>query len=78
MPLCQAERGEISLTKQKFCCVDNYSVLIPYRDLEKMLETANNLEHFQAQLKRTNEQLAALRLMYTEVLEKVAEMDKYL
>ena len=48
------------------------------RDLEKMLETANNLEQFQSQLKRTNEQLAALRLMYTEVLEKVAEMDKYL
>lgn len=43
-----------------------------------MMETANNLEQFQAQLKRTNEQLAALRLMYTEVLEKVAEMDKYL
>jgi len=76
--LCQPKEVKISLAKQKFCCVDNYSVLIPYRDLEKMLETANNLEQFQAQLKRTNEQLAALRLMYTEVLEKVAEMDKYL
>ena len=38
----------------------------------------NNLEHFQAQLKRTNEQLAALRLIYTEVLEKIAELDKFL
>ena len=78
MSLCQPKEVKISLAKQNFCCVDNYSVLIPYRDLEKMLETANNLEQFQAQLKRTNEQLAALRLMYTEVLEKVAEMDKYL
>lgn len=66
------------MPKEKFCCVDNYSVLIPYRDLEKLLETANKLQYFQERLHRTDEQLLALRVMYTEVLEKIAEIDRYL
>lgn len=66
------------MSKKNFCSVDNYSVLIPYRDLEKMLAIVNKMEHFQAQLERTNEQLSALRFMLTETLEKIAEMDKYL
>lgn len=66
------------MPKEKFCCVDNYSVLIPYRDLEKLLETANKMQYFQERLHRTDEQLLALRVMYTEVLEKIAEIDRYL
>ena len=32
------------MDEEKFCCVDNYSVLIPYKDLVKMVELANKVE----------------------------------
>lgn len=66
------------MNNQKFCCVGDFPVLIPYRDLEKIVEVAKNMEHYQKCLSRTNEQLAALRLQYIELSEKVREMDKLL
>ena len=66
------------ISKRDFCCAENFSVLIPYKDLERLVETSNKLQYFQTQLTRTQEQLAALRLMYTEALEKIAEIDRYL
>ena len=75
--LCQTE-VKFSLPKKDFCCVDNFSVLIPYRDLERLLETSNKMQYFQEELSRTNEQLLALRIMYTEALEKIAEINRFL
>ena len=66
------------MNNQKFCCVGDFPVLIPYRDLEKIVEVIKNMEHYQKCLSSTNEQLAALRLQYTELSEKVREMDKLL
>ena len=51
---------------------------IPYRDLVKIVEVAKNLERYEKCLSRTNEQLVALRSQYTELCEKVREMDKLL
>ena len=53
-------------------------MLIPYRDLERLLETANKMQYFQDRLSRTDEQLMALRIMYSEALEKIAEINRYL
>ena len=75
--MCQKTGGD-SLSKQDFCCVDNFSVMIPYRELEKLLEVANKMQYFQDRLHRTEEQLLALRVMYTEALEKIAEINRYL
>lgn len=66
------------MSKQDFCGVGNYSVLIPYKDLEKILETMNNLPQIQADLARTRKELDALRIMYREALQKIAEIDRYL
>ncbi|MBQ7129884.1 MAG: hypothetical protein IJO21_02430 [Oscillospiraceae bacterium] len=66
------------MSNPKFCCVDDFPVLIPYRDLEKIVEVAKNMERYEKCLSRTNEQLAALRHQYSELLEKVREMDKLL
>lgn len=66
------------MSNPKFCCVDDFPVLVPYRDLVKLLEVAKNMERYEKCLSRTNEQLAALRFQYTELSEKVREMDKLL
>lgn len=66
------------MSNPKFCCVDDFPVLVPYRDLVKLLEVAKNMERYERCLSRTNEQLAALRRQYVELSEKVREMDKLL
>lgn len=66
------------MSNPKFCCVDDFPVLIPYRDLEKIVEVAKNMESYERCISQTNKQLAALRHQYTELSEKVREMDKLL
>lgn len=66
------------MNNSNFCCVGDFPVLVPYRDLEKLLEVAKNMERYERCLSQTNEQLAALRYQYTELSEKVREIDKYL
>lgn len=61
-----------------FCCVGNFPVLIPYKDLEKVVEVSKNLERYERGLSQANKQLAALRSQYVELMEKVREMDKLL
>lgn len=64
------------MDKQKFCCVDDFPVMIPYRDLEKLLEVANNFERYERTLEATYTQLAALRSQYAELVEKVGDISK--
>lgn len=66
------------MSNEKFCCVDDFPVLIPYRDLAKTVEVAKNMEHYEQCISQVNKQLAALRNQYSELLEKVREMDKLL
>ena len=66
------------MSQKEFCCVGDFPVLIPYRDLEKIVEVATNMDRYQRELRRTSEQLTALRRQYTELLEKVQKMDKIL
>ena len=66
------------MSNPKFCCVDDFPVLVPYRDLVKLLEVAKNMERYEKRLSRVNDQLAALQLLHSELSEKVREMDKLL
>lgn len=66
------------MKKKDFCCVDDFSVIIPYRELEKMLTSANKIEHIEALVQRMEERNAALQHMYSEILEKVAEINRLL
>ena len=65
------------MPEDKFCCPENYSVLIPYRDLLKIAEMAKNYEQILAQNKRIEEQYAAMRGMFSEVLEICRETREY-
>ena len=62
---------------EKFCCVDNYSVLIPYSDLEKMVNLAKKVEVIEEQYARLQDQYAAIRGMFSECLEKIKEIREF-
>lgn len=62
---------------EKFCCPENYSVLIPYEDLVKMVDMANKVEQIEEQYSRLQEQYAAIRGMFSECLEKIKEIREF-
>lgn len=64
------------MSNTKFCCVDDFPVLIPYKDLVNLIEVAKNLERIEQRLSRTDEQLGALTGLYGELLQKVRDLDK--
>lgn len=66
------------MKNENFCAPQNFSVLIPYKDLEKLIEFANKYEQMERLVKRMDERCARMQLLYSEILEKVAEMDRYL
>lgn len=62
------------MVKDKFGCVESYSVLIPYKDLEAMVKMAQELQEIRDQYSRLQEQYVAIRGMFSECLEKIAEI----
>lgn len=60
--------------KEEFCCPENYSVLIPYRDLVRIAEMAQKVEVIEAKYIRLEEQYGAIRGMFSECLEKIMEI----
>ena len=65
------------MSDEKFCCVDKYSVLIPYSDLEKMVNMAIKVEQIEEQYARLQEQYAAIRGMFSECLDKIKEIREF-
>lgn len=61
-----------------FCAVDNYSVMVPYKDLEAMLKVVRNYDDLAVKVQRLEKQLDALRAMYNEALDRIAIINKYL
>lgn len=59
---------------EKFCSPDNYHVLIPYSDLERMVEMAKEMEEMKKQLQHIDEQYTAIRGMFSECLEKIKDI----
>lgn len=65
------------MENDNFCRVDQYSVLIPYSDLVKMVDLANKVEQIELQYSRLQEQYAAIRGMFSECLEKIKEIREF-
>lgn len=66
------------MAKEKFCSPEDISVVIPYRDFEKLVKFASEYEQFNARLSQQEKQLDALRVMYGQALDRIAEINKYL
>lgn len=67
-----------SFKQENFCCVGDYSVLIPYKDLEKMVNLAKKSDELVRRYQRLEKKVDALYNLYLETLEKVSEMNKML
>lgn len=65
------------MADEKFCAVENYSVLIPYHDLAKMVEIAHKVDEIENQYTRLQEQYTAIRGMFSECLEKIHEIRQF-
>lgn len=65
------------MADDKFCSVENYSVLIPYEDLVKMVDLAKKVEQIELQYSRLQEQYAAIRGMFSECLDKITEIRNF-
>lgn len=59
---------------EKFCSPEKYQVLIPYSDLERMVEMAKEMEEMKKQLQHIDEQYTAIRGMFSECLEKIKDI----
>ena len=63
------------MSEKNLCCVSNYPVLIPYEDFVRLATMSKDLDTFRKRLSRTDEQLARLRSLYSELLEKFNNLD---
>ena len=68
--------GELSMSKKS--STNDISVIVPYRDFENLLNCSKKIEEMERRCKRMEERYAAMHLMYVELLEKIAEIDRYL
>ena len=62
--------------RENFCCVGDFPLLIPYKELQKLLEVARNLGRYERNLAHVNKQLTALRQQYADLTEKVQELER--
>lgn len=63
---------------EKFCGVENFGVLIPYRDLERLMYFANNFDRFEDRLSQIDRQLQGLRSMQADFMDKIGEIERSL
>lgn len=61
-------------SQKKFCGVGDFQVVIPYHDLENLLQIANNFGVLLDRMDDLEKQHDRLRVMYFEALEKIAEI----
>lgn len=54
------------------------SVIIPYKELEALLNTKHKLDDLEKKYDQMEKRYAAIQHMFSEVLVKVAEIDRYL
>lgn len=66
------------MAKENFCCPEKFSVVIPYSDFVKLVETGKKVDQISKDYKILVDQVQALRCMYTEAIEKIGEIERYL
>lgn len=54
------------------------SVLIPYEDFAELMSLAEKFRVVEREHKQMQKQYLAMMKIYSEILEKVAEIDRYL
>lgn len=60
-----------------FVAPERYHVIIPYSDLEKLMYVVDRLDKIEKNQARQDEQYAAIRGMFSEVLEVVRDFRNF-
>lgn len=60
--------------KEKLCQPETYGVLIPYRDLERLVYIAEKYEKNCQEMEALKKKMASLQGIYLEVLERLDEI----
>ena len=63
--------------KNDFVASDRLQVIMPYSDYEKVVHMAQELEEMKRQFSRIQDQYSAIRGMFSECLEKIQEIQKF-
>lgn len=63
---------------EHFVDLEKIGILLPYSDFLKLMDVVSKVDNIQLQLDRQSVQLDALRAQYTEALDKIAEINRYL
>ena len=66
------------MPRKKSKLTQKFAAIIPYDDLENLLEAARKIDEMENKYKRLEEQYLAIRQLYSEISERVAEIDRYL
>lgn len=66
------------MSRSKEKATSNLSVIVPYKDFEKLLESGKQIERMENQYKQLEEKYNAMMEIYREILDKVAEINRYL
>ena len=56
----------------------DYPVMIPYSELCELLEASRRIKAYEAEVERYRAQVLALRIMQSECMEKIKELEKLL
>lgn len=60
-----------------FVASDKLQVIIPYSDFEKMIKVVYEMEEMKKQLARIEEQYVAIRGMFSECLDKIGDIQRF-
>ena len=66
------------MPRKKADGISQLSVIIPYRDFENLMNIARTIEEMEKRCKHIDERCARMQLQYVELLEKFAEINRYL
>lgn len=66
------------MAKEKLCQPESYGVLIPYKDLERLVNIAQNYEKKEKEVQALEKKVTALHGLYQEVLEALNKVYDFL
>ena len=66
------------MSRKRSELTQRFTAIIPYDDLENLLEAARKIDEMELKYNRLEQQYFAIRQLYSEILERVAEIDRYL
>lgn len=72
--LSTGRRG--GMDEKKMFHPEQYAIVVPYQDFLRLMEAASKMEKMEYQIKRIDERTAAMQLLYSQILEKVAELNR--